>query len=46
MGNKIHKQKDQSEHGVSRQKILYIGNFELLNDSERASYKTNLSFQS
>jgi hypothetical protein len=42
MGNKIHKQKGQSEHGVSRQKILHIVNFELLNASERASYETNL----
>ena len=42
MGKKIHKQKDQSEHGVSRQKILHIVNFELLNPSERVSYETNL----
>ena len=42
MGKKIHKQKNQSEHGVSRQKILHIVNFELLNASERVSYETNL----
>lgn len=42
MGKKIHKRKDQSEHGVSRQKILHIVNFELLNANERASYETSL----
>lgn len=42
MGNKIHKQKDQSEFGVSRQQVLHIVNLELLDPGERSSYQTNL----
>ena len=42
MGKKIYEQKDQPEHGISRENILHIVNFELLNASERASYQTNL----
>lgn len=42
MGHKIYDQKDQSKFGISKNQVLHIVNFELLDPGQRPDYQKNI----
>ena len=42
MGHRIYDQKEQSKFGISRNQVLHIVNFELLDPDQRTDYQKNI----